>query len=180
MEWSASDSENLARELLCGARDRWAHVQLVARTLHQILDAEPSRELLVSAGWLHDIGYAPQLLDTGLHAVDGAAFLDRVGVPSEIVSLVAFHTGAEFEAEERGLVDALIQFDRPPQEDLDVLILADLISGPTGQQMTVAERLDEIPRRYEPQHPVHRAVLRSRPYLQQCAARAAAVAAYPM
>ena len=103
----------------------------------QILDAEPNRELLVSAGWLHDIGYAPQLRDTGLHAVDGAAFLDRAGAPSELVSLVAFHTGAEFEAEERGLVDALLQFDRPAQEDLDVLILADLLSGPTGERVTV-------------------------------------------
>lgn len=180
MVWSASASQDLARELLCGSADRWAHVQLVASTLEQILEAEPSRDSLVSAGWLHDIGYAPQLRDTGLHAVDGAVFLDRAGAPSEVVSLVAFHTGAEFEAEERGLVDALLQFDRPAQENLDVLILADLLSGPTGTQITVGERLDEIPSRYEPQHPVHRALLRSRPYLEQCAARAAALSGYPM
>lgn len=180
MKWSASDSEGLARELLGGTGDRWAHVQLVASTLQRILDAEPCCESLVSAGWLHDIGYAPRLVDTGLHAVDGALFLDRAGAPREVVSLVAFHTGAEFEAEERGLVDAILQFDRPTQRDLDVLILADLLSGPTGERVTVEHRLDEIPTRYEPQHPVHRAVLRSRPYLEQCAARAAAVAAYPM
>ena len=160
--------------------DRWSHVQLVVQTLHGIEDVGRRTELLVAAGWLHDIGYAPQLIDTGMHAIDGAAFLDRAGAPSEIVSLVAFHTGAEFEAEERGLVDALLQFDRPPQEQLDVLILADLLSGPKGQLMTVRDRLDEISRRYEPQHPVHRAVLRSRPYLEECAARAAEAVGYPM
>ena len=178
MEWSPTESEQLAEELLAEFTDRWAHVQLVPRTL-QRLDVG-LQETLASAAWLHDIGYAPQLVDTGMHAVDGAAFLDRAGAPLEVVSLVAFHTGAEFEAEERGLVDALLQFDRPPQDQLDVLILADLMSGPTGQLVTVAERLDEISGRYDHQHPVHRAVRRSRPYLERCAARAAAAVGYPM
>ena len=34
MGCSAADSERLAMELLCEAGDRWAHVQLLARTLH--------------------------------------------------------------------------------------------------------------------------------------------------
>ncbi|MGA3562190.1 HD domain-containing protein [Melissospora conviva] len=29
-------------------------------------------ELLAAAGWLHDIGYAPDIADTGFHALDGA------------------------------------------------------------------------------------------------------------
>ncbi len=135
---------------------------------------------VLQAAWLHDVGYAPELLHTGMHAIDGALFLDRAGAPREIVSLVAFHTGAEFEAEERGLGDALAQFDRPAQDDLDQLILADLLSGSYGERVTVAERFDGIFGRYEPQHPVHRAVMRSRPYLEECAKRAAARVGYPM
>ena len=39
-------------------------------------------------------------------------------------------TGAEFEADERGLIDELAQFDFPEQDDLDLLILADLFVEP--------------------------------------------------
>lgn len=180
MDWTASECEEVARELLIGSPARWSHVRLVARNLRELMRSEPSRGRLLAAAWLHDIGYAAPLIDTGMHAVDGAAFLDRAGAPSEIVSLVAFHTGAEYEAEERALVDQLMQFDRPPQEDLDVLILADLSSGPAGERVTVAERLDEITRRYESQHPVHRAIMRSRTYLEDCALRAANAFDYPM
>ena len=134
----------------------------------------------MSAAWLHDIGYAPDLVHTGMHAIDGALFLDRAGAPPGIVSLVAFHTGAEFEAEERGLVDALAQFDRPKQDDLDLLILADLLSGAAGERVSLPERFDGIFGRYEPQHPVHRAVTRSRTYLEECARRAADRVGYPM
>ena len=179
VKWGSTESEQLAKQLLGQAMDRWAHVQLVARTL-QRMDVGRLPDTSVSAAWLHDVGYARQLVHTGMHAIDGAAFLDRAGAPTEVVSLVAFHTGAEFEAEERGLVDALLQFDRPPQDQLDMLILADLLSGPKGQPIAVGDRLDEIPRRYEPHHPVHRAVQRSRPYLEECAARAAAAVGYPM
>lgn len=94
----------------------------------------------MSAAWLHDIGYAPDLVHTGMHAIDGALFLDRAGAPPGIVSLVAFHTGAEFEAEERGLVEALTQFERPQQDDLDLLILADLLSGSARERVSLPER----------------------------------------
>ena len=115
-----------------------------------------------------------------MHAIDGALYLDRVGAPVEIVPLVAFHTGAEYEADERGLIDQLIQFDRPPQDLLDLLILADLVTDTAGRRLTVGERVDGIFARYEPQHPVHRAVTRSRSYLDECAARAASRTGYPM
>ena len=117
---------------------------------------------------------------TGMHALDGASFLDRDGAPREVVSLVAYHTGAAFEAEERGLLDALLHMDPPMQEDLDLLILADLLSGANGESTTVDDRLAGIVDRYEPEHPVHRAVARSAPDLKDCAERAAARVGYPM
>jgi HD superfamily phosphodiesterase len=180
MAWDSTDARELAAELLSGAGDRWLHVQQVAGTVEDLAGEAGVSGDVLAAAWLHDIGYAPELVMTGMHAVDGAAFLDRAGAPTGVVSLVAFHTGAEFEADERGLVDALAKFDRPEQDELDLLILADLVSSPTGDRVTVRERLDEILNRYEPQHPVHRAVTRSRPYLEECAARASSRLGHPM
>lgn len=177
MVWDAAACEALARELLADEQDRLEHVAAVAKAAQQYASLTVWGSWIEPAAWLHDIGYSDKLHWTGMHAIDGAAFLDREGAPQILVSLVAFHTGAEYEAEERGLTDKLILFDRPPQEGLDLLILADLTSGPTGQSVTVEARIDEILQRYEPQHPVHRAVTRSRDYLEQCASRAAGMVA---
>jgi hypothetical protein len=176
----STDVRRLAAEMLGGAGDRWLHVEMVARTVEDLVPEGEISGDVVAAAWLHDIGYAPEFVMTGMRAVDGAAFLDRAGARTGVVSLVAFHTGAESEADERGLVDALAQSDRPEQDELDLLILADLVSSPTGERVAVRERLDEILNRYESQHPVHRAVTSSGPYLEECAARASARVDYPM
>ncbi len=70
----ASWAGPLARALLQEPLPRrWAHVQGVAaraRTLTPVPGADA--DLLQAAAWLHDIGYAPDLAATGLHALDGA------------------------------------------------------------------------------------------------------------
>ena len=66
-----------------------------------------------------------------------------------------------------------VDFDRPPQELLDALILCDLTVSPTGEDVAVPARIDEIVARYPGTHPVHRAVLRSSGYLRACCERAA-------
>jgi len=58
---------------------------------------------LVAAAWLHDIGYAPGLVQTGFHPLDGARFLRRAGADGQVVSLVAYHSRARVEADVRGL-----------------------------------------------------------------------------
>ncbi len=179
MRWWPAGCERLAHEAIGDQTSRWRHVQAVAAAARRLLPGLDGDEL-VSAAWLHDIGYSDELVATGMHAVDGATYLKRLGAPRKLVNLVAFHTGAEFEAAERGLVDRLIAFDPPAQDDLDALILADLTSGPDGQLMTVTERIEDMLGRYEPQHPVHRAVTRSQGYLEECAARAAKRLNYPM
>ena len=133
------------------------------------IDAE---DPVVQAAWLHDVGYAPAAQDSGLHALDGARYLVGLGASPMVVSLVAFHTGAEFEAEERGLADELATVPRPDQSLLDALILCDLTVSPAGDPVAVGTRLDEIVSRYPPGDPVHRAVLKSRPYLEACCGRA--------
>jgi putative nucleotidyltransferase with HDIG domain len=170
---SVSDLVTTARDLAADLLDspaltqRWAHVQGVARRAAQLVAAVEAgdRDLLVAAAWLHDVGYAPDAVETGLHSLDGARYLQRRDFPPRLVNLVAHHTCARVEAAERGLEDALATF---PLEDgplMDALVTADLTVGPQGQHLDVCERIQEILRRYPVQSPVHRAIQRAEPLL---------------
>ena len=64
--------------------------------------------LLEAAAWLHDIGYVPDLAVTDLHAFDGARYLrDAHQADALLCRLVAHHSYAIVEAEERGLANIL-------------------------------------------------------------------------
>jgi putative nucleotidyltransferase with HDIG domain len=173
---SGSDLVETARALACrelaGLGARWVHVQrvgVVAEELAQELGVAP---VVVAAAWLHDIGYAPTVVSSGFHPLDGARFLADRGAPAELVSLVAHHTGAAAEAEERGLDAELAEFARPDEQQLDVLTLVDLTTGPDGDNVAEPDRINEILSRYAPDHPVHRAVSRSRSSLLASCRRA--------
>jgi HD domain len=161
--WATSQAERL----IGAFGDRWTHVQAVAdkaRGLAAVLSAKDA-DLLVAAALVHDVGYAPSLNRLGFHAVDGARFLRAQG-QERLARLVAHHSGARFEAEERGLVEELAAF---PVEDgpvMDALTFADMTTGPAGQPMTLAQRIEEVQRRYPSEDPVHRAIVRARPELQ--------------
>ena len=174
MSWSAVDCVALASSFANELGPRWAHIKGVGRAAQRLPLAAREVEIVVGAAWLHDVGYVPALQRSGMHAVDGASYLDLMGAPAQLVSLVAYHTGAAFEAEERGITGQLLQFGPPPEPMLDALTYADLTTDLNGQSVSVEQRLDEIFARYAPQHPVHRAVTRSLPYLEASAARAAA------
>ncbi|MFI0371243.1 HD domain-containing protein [Actinomadura sp. 1N219] len=140
---------------------RWAHTQGVARqarTLAPILGDQA--DLLEAAAWLHDIGYAPDLVVTGFHPLDGARFLRDVHHADEhLCRLVAHHSCALIEARERDLDDELIhEFGTEPPELIDSLIYCDMTTGPTGDQLAVEERLSEILTRYGNDHLVTRAI----------------------
>jgi HD superfamily phosphodiesterase len=110
MNTLAPRAGQLARELLQQSLPRrWAHVQGVAaraRSLAPVL--RDDADLLEAAAWLHDIGYAPDLATTGLHALDGARYLrDTQNAGTLLCRLVAHHSCAIIEAEERGLGDVL-------------------------------------------------------------------------
>lgn len=165
---TSRDAETLARGLLEDLEGRWAHVRGVAACAERLGMPHP----VIDAAWLHDIGYSPEVKDTGMHAIDGALYLQERGWPSEIVRLVAHHTGAWSEAEERGLSEALDQFPAPSDEGLDALTLCDLLVSPSGEPIDPSERLEEILTRYGSEHPVHRAVTRSQGDLLTRARRA--------
>jgi putative nucleotidyltransferase with HDIG domain len=161
--WAKAQAERLVAPL----GDRWTHVQAVAdkaRGLATVLSAEDA-DLLLAAALLHDVGYAPSLNRLGFHAVDGARFLRAHG-QERLARLVAHHSGARFEAEERSLIGELATF---PVEDgpvMDALTFADMTTGPAGQPMTLDQRIEEVQRRYPADDPVYRAIVRARPLLQ--------------
>src|SRR5579859_6608910 len=133
----APRAEHLARSLLQESLPRrWAHVQGVtsrARSLAPVLGADA--DLLEAAAWLHDIGYAPDLVVTGLHSLDGARYLrDVQHADAMLCRLVAYHSCAVIEAGERGLADVLaLEFKPPPEELASALTYCDMTTSPDGE-----------------------------------------------
>ena len=169
--WAAE----LARKLLeVPLPRRWAHVQGVAaraRSLALILDGDA--DLLEAAAWLHDIGYSPELADTGFHPLDGARYLrDVEDANPALCRLVANHSCAVLEAEERGLADALSsEFPSPDLRLNDALAYCDMTTTPTGDVVDVHDRLSEIVKRYGPHDVVTRFIRRAEPELVSSVAR---------
>jgi HD superfamily phosphodiesterase len=129
-----------------------------------ILSASDADALAVAA-ILHDIGYAPSIAKTGFHPLDGARWLRDQQWDKRIVNLVANHSCACMEADERGLRAELEEF---PNEDTlvtDALLYCDMTTGPDGQDFDVEERLSEIESRYGPEHLVYRFISRAKPSL---------------
>jgi hypothetical protein len=178
----AKAASTTSKRLVSPLGRRWKHVQAVAARamlLSQDLVAD-ERHALVASAWLHDIGYADELVVTGLHPLDGARYLQDEGWPAVVVSLVAYHTGAAAEAKQRDLLDELLEFDVPPPELLDLLTTADMVTGPDGAWVRANDRVQEVLHRYSPQHPVHRAVTRSAPRLIAAVTRVEERLDYPV
>lgn len=128
--------------------------------------------MLVSAAWLHDIGYAEELRETDCHPIDGARHLRRSGCDERVVNLVAHHSCARVEASLRGLVSEFAEeFPRPAAEYEDALCYCDMTNGPAGMPVAAHERLDEIQERYGPMHVVTRFVEAARPEILEAVAR---------
>jgi hypothetical protein len=130
--------------------------------------------VLVQAAVLHDVGYAPDVAVTGFHPLDGARYLESIGVDDEVVSLVAHHSCARVEAEERGLRAERCEFAPGPAELTDFLIFCDMTTSPDGTPITVEERLSEILIRYGLDSVVGRAITRAEPELRSATLRVAA------
>jgi len=165
VEWA----RDLARALLAEPLPhRWAHTQGVAaqaETLAPILGDDA--DLLTAAAWLHDIGYSPALATTGFHPLDGARYLrDTEHADPRLCNLVAHHSCALIEAEERGLADQLTTEFTPERDDLiNALIYCDMTIGPDGQHLTIEARIADIRTRYPEDHPVTRFIHRASPAL---------------
>lgn len=74
-------AQELAADLFAGDDQRWAHTCAVADRAGQAAIALPDQQVpaLLAAAWLHDIGKAGDLHDTGFHPLDGARYLHASG-----------------------------------------------------------------------------------------------------
>jgi hypothetical protein len=127
---------------------------------------QATRSLLVSAAWLHDVGYASPLVETGFHPIDGARHLRRLAADEALVNLVAHHSCASLEAELRGLAGVLSsEFPRDDTLPHDELCFCDQTTGPDGDPVTATERRAEIRRRYPADHVVRHALDAAEPTL---------------
>ncbi|MFE3080910.1 HD domain-containing protein [Nocardia tengchongensis] len=149
--WAA----NLARVQLEGLPRRWQHTQGVARQAERARAVVDDPDLLVAAAWLHDVGYAPRLVRTGVHALDGAVFLSELGAAQRLCGLVANHSCACVEARNHGL-EIEWSDERTPLRD--ALWWADMTTTPSGGITDVSLRIDEVLDRYGPGHVVARSV----------------------
>jgi len=181
MQMLAAWAEGLARTLLADTLPRrWSHVQGVAaqaRTLKPSLGTDV--DLLEAAAWLHDIGYLPGLAATGLHGLDVAQVAGAVQHAEPLLCrLVAHHSCAIIEAEERGLAHVLTrEFAPPPQALADALTFCDMTTSPDGDHVQVTHRLAEIHDRYGSGHLVSRSIRRATPLILKAVGHVSARAA---
>ena len=181
MKTLAAWAQDLARTLLADALPRrWAHVQGVAARARSLAPAiGPDTGLLEAAAWLHDIGYLPELAETGLHGLDGARYLRDVQHAEPVLCrLVAHHSCAVIEAEERGLARVLTrEFAPPPRPLADALTFCDMTTSPDGERVHVHNRLAEIHDRYGSGHLVSRSIRRATPLILEAVGQVKARAA---
>jgi hypothetical protein len=154
---------------------RWQHTEGVARRAMSlsrlVVDAA---DVLVQAAFLHDVGYAPAIAETGFHPLDGARYLaSRGDVDRRVVLLVAHHSFARVEAGLRGLALALDkefpQLDEPLLTD--ALVFCDMTTTPDGRVTTSEQRVGEILGRYGEASVVGRFIRSVAPSIHEVVAR---------
>jgi hypothetical protein len=104
-------------------------------------------DVLIAAGYAHDIGYAPGLKRTGLHQLDGARFIRTLG-DERLACLVAHHSEARFEVGIRGYAEELSDYAREDTAVYDALVYCDLTTDPDGKTVTFEDRVREVYERY--------------------------------
>lgn len=145
-----AEARALAHRLLADDLPRrWDHVQGVAKRAELFVDMVPNWNALASAAYLHDIGYAADVVDTGYHQLDGARHLRQLGWDEAVVNLVAHHSGAQIRAELAGLGAVydteFVRDDTLPHSQLQ---FCDMTVALDGSPTTVHERLADMRHRH--------------------------------
>lgn len=166
-------------ELLAPLTDsRRAHTVEVGRKVEQVAHLVPEslRAEVVTAAYLHDVGYGYPT--SGFHPLDGAELLEARGYSHTVCHLVAFHSASTVEADVRGIdpkaLDQFAMLDEVPGIDIanDLVWWADMTTGPTGETLTLDERLADIRVRYPEGTLVRTAIDRAEPLLRGAVQRA--------
>ena len=168
VRWAADE----AAARLAPLGDRWRHVLGVvdqARSVAPIL-SNTEQQCLLAAAYLHDIGWAPELVRTRFHPIDGACWLRDQGL-ERLACLVAHHSAARFEADLRGLGPALAGFELEKSPTSDALTYCDLTTSPVGEPTTPQARWADITERYGAHDVVVQALVQARPSLEGAVSR---------
>lgn len=157
-------AERLAARLLCADPGRLRHVRTAGAVALLVADCVPERhlDLLLAATVLHDIGYAPQVRDSGFHPLDGARWLLANGADPRVAGAVGHHSEAlalAATAEHRAALSALAA---PPQAVADVITYADQTTAPDGRRIDPVRRVVDRRRRKPPADAAQWAVERRR------------------
>lgn len=165
----------LAEDLLDGDASRWRHTRAVAARAAEAVAVLPADHapVLLAAAWLHDIGYAPAVRDSGFHPLDGAQYLTACGWQPLVAGLVAHHSGARHVAHVRDLDQKISAYDDPASWQgplADALTWADQTTGPDGREVDVHTRIADMLRRHGPDSPNARAHPLRGPELQRAVA----------
>jgi putative nucleotidyltransferase with HDIG domain len=169
------EARDLVGRILEDDPQRLQHCAGVAARAQALVSTVPqsAADTLVAAAWLHDIGYAPQLQDSGFHPLDGAVYLRREGWPAPVCDLVAHHSGSRFVARTRGLDDRLREFEFVEDALSDTLTVADNTTAPNGMVMTLDERIRDKLKRHGRASPNARANPERDDYIRAAARRVA-------
>jgi hypothetical protein len=160
--WRAAGDPRGAHDLCeaLSSRQRYEHMrgvaQQAARAARSVRLPGDRRRTLLASAWLHDIGYA---LPGDLHPVDGARALRRAG-HERLARIIAHHSNAAERARAAGLPPIEAEFPYPDESDrvlLDLLDVADLLTGPHGERTHPAGRLATLVERRGPASPAVRA-----------------------
>ncbi|GCE46431.1 HD domain-containing protein [Thermosporothrix hazakensis] len=167
-----AQAARFAESYLAPLGARWLHVQGVVRQAYSVsrILNDKEHDYLISAAYLHDIGYAPSLQKTGFHPLDGAYFVRSLG-DLRLASLVAHHSEARFEARLKGLEEQLSEFPREESPLADALIYCDFTTSPFGATISMQERVADIMSRYGKEHPVTQALHLALPTLTEAIER---------
>lgn len=171
VQWAYTLAESLLAEPL---PRRWQHCLGVAERARTLAPALGDDALLLeAAAVLHDIGYSPDLVKTGLHPLDGARYLRTLpDVDERVIRLVAHHSCAWMEAEARGLREELeSEFPREREALNDALCYCDMCTTPVGQATNPVDRINEITDRYGDESLIGRFIRRAEPEIIKASAR---------
>lgn len=140
---------DLTTALLAHDSARRNHSAAVARRAQRlaVTVATSDAGVLVAAGWLHDIGYAPAVRGAGFHPLDGGRWLRDHGWDLRLAGLVAHHSGARYIAAVRDLSAELDEFGYVQDPVSDALTVADQTIGPGGHPMSIDHGRDAAPTR---------------------------------
>jgi putative nucleotidyltransferase with HDIG domain len=165
-------SKKLA-EFLPSEEKRYHHILGVVRHMQTILPRleleQETKELLIQAAYLHDVGYSKQLNQYNFHPLDGAVFAQQAGFPKPVIAAVLFHSEAiETVRENRNDLLPIYSLNQKLLDEqdrlfIDLVTYCDVQTSPKGEKVSLDERVQDVVERYGENHPVSQMMIFCKP-----------------